>query len=138
LWETAVKDLDVTPGPTPGDLTSVAEARLAFVNSRLRRERRRAGRLAAARLLACHFESDGQFAPALRVIDVSPRGIGLLLPVPLLRGERLRLLLGRRDSPLSTTAEWRVAHTHAAGGNFVVGGPFAEPLSPAAYRLLLG
>jgi hypothetical protein len=133
-----MKDLDVTPGATPDDLTSVAEARLAFANSRLRRERRRAGRLAAARLLVCHFEWGGQFAPALRVIDISPRGIGLLLPVPMLRGERLRVLLGRRDGPLSATAEWRVAHTRAAGGSFLVGGPFAEPLSPAAYRLLLG
>jgi hypothetical protein len=33
---------------------------------------------------------------------------------------------------------WRATHCRRAGENFIVGGPFDEPLSLAAYCRLLG
>jgi hypothetical protein len=58
--------------------------------------------------------------------------------VALRHGERLRLLLARRAGLFSTAVRWRVAHCHRAGENYIVGGPLEEPLSPEAYRHLLG
>jgi hypothetical protein len=103
-----------------------------------RPERRRAGRLPATDLVTCHFEWGGRFTLALRVVDISLRGVALLLPVPLQHGERLRLLLAKRGGLFSVAVVWRAAHCRRAGENFIVGGPFDEALSPDAYRQLLG
>jgi hypothetical protein len=128
-------DLDITPGIGPPP--NPAGPRYALARWR-RRERRGAGRLPVATLLSCFFQWGDGFRVAPRVVDISPRGVGLLLPVQLALGERLRLLLGKRGGPLSAAVIWRVAHCGPAGENFLAGGPFEEPLSPAAYRLLLG
>jgi hypothetical protein len=130
-----MQDPDITPGI--GSPPNPAGRRYALARW-CRPERRRAGRLPAGTLLWCYFEWADVFRLVQRVVDISLRGAGLLLPVPLRPGQRLRLLLGRRGGPLSVTVAWRVAHCREAGENFVAGGPFEEPLSPAAYRQLLG
>jgi hypothetical protein len=104
----------------------------------LRPERRRVGCLPATDLVTCHFEWGGRFALALQVVDISLRGVALLLPVALRHGERPLLLLARRAGLFSAAVVWRVAHCRRAGENFIVGGPFEVPLSPGAYRQLLG
>jgi hypothetical protein len=104
----------------------------------LRRERRQTVRLPATDLVTCHIESGGRFTSALGVIDISPRGVALLVRVPLRQGERLRLLLANRAGLFSAAVTWRVAHCRRAGENFIVGGPFEGPLSPDVYRRLLG
>jgi hypothetical protein len=94
--------------------------------------------LPAAALLRCYFEWGDLFRVAQRVVDISPRGAGLLLPVPVRPGVQLRLLLGRRGSPLSVAVVWRVTHGGPAGDSFLAGGPFGQPLLLDVYRQLLG
>jgi hypothetical protein len=94
--------------------------------------------LSAAALLNCYFECGHQLRLVQRVVDISPRGVGLLLPVPVRPDERLRLLPGKGSGPLFAAVLWRVAHGRAAGENLLIRGPFEEPLSAAAYRRLVG
>jgi hypothetical protein len=118
--------------------TSDDQARRARPRPPLLRECRRAGRRPAADLVSCHIEWGGRFILAPGVINLSLRGVALRLAVPLRHGERLRLLLARRAGVFTAAVQWRVARCQPAGEEFVVGGPFEEPLSPDAYRQLLG
>jgi hypothetical protein len=73
------------------------------------------------------------------VVNLSRRGAGLLLPVPVPSGETLLVSLSSRLGLHVHRTALRVARClQAPQLGFVIGGAFAEPLSVEHWQVLLG
>jgi hypothetical protein len=100
-------------------------------------ERRVRRRTSAAGLLTCQVLRADPESGTLKVLNISPWGIAIVMPHYVLPGEVLSVLLRNRHGLFAHMAEVRVTHCRARGTWFIAGGPFLELLSPEAFRYLL-
>jgi hypothetical protein len=102
-------------------------------------ENRRAPRLQMDGRTPCFlFSAELPLATAV-VLDVSPLGIGLLVPVPLPPGALVSLILARQSSLPAPARLTRVIYCQEQpGGLYRVGGRFVTSLSDSEFQSLFG
>jgi hypothetical protein len=71
-------------------------------------------------------------------VDISVRGLALLVPWPARPGDQLSLQLTNRTGLFAHAVEFRAVRCATAGMAFLVAGLFLRPLIPDVYRQLLG
>lgn len=103
-------------------------------------ESRQTVRRRPARGTFCHLELGPGGGPRLGLVwDLSAGGISLLLHEPLASGSAVRAELATVDERATLRVVIRVAHVaELKTGDYVVGGPFDEPLAPEQMRPFLG
>jgi hypothetical protein len=102
-------------------------------------DRRSRPRYRIGAVVSCNVLRGGEPVACLRVLNLSRRGAGLLLPIPVAAGETLLVSLSTRLGLHVHRTALRVARcVEALQLGFVVGGAFAEPLSLEYWQVLLG
>jgi len=102
-------------------------------------ENRRAARLRVDGRTPCFlFSAELPLATAV-VLDVSPLGVGLLVPAPLPAGALVSVILAKQSSLPAPARIARVVYCQEqAGGLYRVGGRFVTRLSDGEFQVLFG